>query len=485
MLKGKKIVLGITGSIAAYKACLIIRGLVKAGAEVQVVITPAGKEFITPITLSALTHKPVISEFFAQRDGTWNSHVDLGLWADAMLIAPCTASTLGKMANGIADNMLITTYLSMKAPVFIAPAMDLDMYKHPSTQENMKRLVSFGNHIIKPASGFLASGLEGKGRMEEPERIVAILEEKLGEAPSKMRGSSGEEEAWKNHALQESQEEQKAWQNHALQESQEEGMCGKKVLITAGPTYEKIDPVRFIGNYSSGKMGFALAEECARRGAEVTLVAGPVSLKCSEAIHRIDVESCEEMYQAATEAFKSSDAAILCAAVADFRPEQQAKEKIKREGPTPDPSQKGGEEANPKAPSKKRGSSGDSEDGGMTLRLVPNPDIAAALGKMKTEKQVMVGFALETNDEEVNAKKKLEKKNLDFIVLNSLQNKGTCFQSDENQISIISKEGQRDYEKKSKQEVARDIVEELERVIKAAGNPLPAGKDRGEQRENR
>ena len=277
-------------------------------------------------------------------------------------------------------------------------------------------------------------------------------------------------------------------------------MTGKKVLITAGPTYEKIDPVRFIGNYSSGKMGFALAEECARRGAEVTLVAGPVSLKCSEAIHRIDVESCEEMYQAATEAFKSSDAAILCAAVADFRPEQQAKEKIKREKTAPSlrrgnedeeeslplaPSKKGGEEADPKAPSKMRGSSGDSEDGGMTLRLVANPDIAAALGKMKTEKQVMVGFALETNDEEVNAKKKLEKKNLDFIVLNSLQNKGTCFQSDENQISIISKEGQRDYEKKSKQEVARDIVEELERVIKAAGNPLPAGKDRGEQRETR
>ena len=405
-LKGKKIVLGITGSIAAYKACLIIRGLIKAGAEVQVVITPAGKEFITPITLSALTHKPVISEFFAQKDGTWNSHVDLGLWADAMLIAPCTASTLGKMANGIADNMLITTYLSMKAPVFIAPAMDLDMYKHPSTQENMKRLVSFGNTIIEPASGFLASGLEGKGRMEEPERIVEILEESLTIAPSKMRGNSGLE--------------------------------GKKVLITAGPTYEKIDPVRFIGNYSSGKMGFALAEECAQRGAEVTLVAGPVSLKCSEAIHRIDVESCEEMYQAATEAFKESDAAILCAAVADFRPEQQAKEKIKR---------------------------GNEDEEGLTLRLVPNPDIAAALGKMKTEKQVLVGFALETNDEERNAKKKLEKKNLDFIVLNSLQHKGTCFQSDENQISIISKEGQRDYEKKSKLEVARDIVDEVEKVI--------------------
>ena len=436
MLKGKKIVLGITGSIAAYKACLIIRGLVKAGAEVQVVITPAGKEFITPITLSALTHKPVISEFFAQRDGTWNSHVDLGLWADAMLIAPCTASTLGKMANGIADNMLITTYLSMKAPVFIAPAMDLDMYKHPSTQENMQRLKGYGNIIIEPASGFLASGLEGKGRMEEPERIVAILEESLGEAPSKMRGSSCLEKAWQNHALQESLEAQKAWQNHAQQESPEGGMRGKKVLITAGPTYEKIDPVRFIGNYSSGKMGFALAEECAQRGAEVTLVAGPVSMECSEAIHRIDVESCEEMYQAATAAFKESDAAILCAAVADFRPATQATQKIKRE----------------------------KDD--LVLRLEPTHDIAAALGKMKTEKQVLVGFALETNDEEVNAKKKLEKKNLDFIVLNSLQNKGTCFQSDENQISIISKEGQRDYEKKSKQAVARDIVDEIEKRVK-------------------
>ena len=408
MLKGKKIVLGITGSIAAYKACLIIRGLVKAGAEVQVVITPAGKEFITPITLSALTHKPVISEFFAQRDGTWNSHVDLGLWADAMLIAPCTASTLGKMANGIADNMLITTYLSMKAPVFIAPAMDLDMYKHPSTQENMQRLVSFGNHIIEPASGFLASGLEGKGRMEEPERIVAILEESLSKQethPQPLPAGRGD-------------------------------LAGKKVLITAGPTYEKIDPVRFIGNYSSGKMGFALAEECAQRGAEVTLVAGPVSMECSQAIHRIDVESCEEMYQAATAAFKESDAAILCAAVADFRPATQATQKIKRE----------------------------KDD--LVLRLEPTHDIAAALGKMKTEKQVLVGFALETNDEEVNAKKKLEKKNLDFIVLNSLQNKGTCFQSDENQISIISKEGQRDYEKKSKQAVARDIVDEIEKRVK-------------------
>ena len=400
MLKGKKIVLGITGSIAAYKACLIIRGLIKAGAEVQVVITPSGKEFITPITLSTLTHKPVISEFFSQRDGTWNSHVDLGLWADAMLIAPCTASTLGKMANGIADNMLITTYLSMKAPVFIAPAMDLDMYQHPTTQQNMARLKSFGNQIIEPASGFLASGLEGKGRMEEPEKIVEFLDRSLSSTPSKTKGSSGELE-------------------------------GKRILITAGPTYEKIDPVRFIGNYSSGKMGFALAEECALRGAEVTLVAGPVSLSCSASIQRIDVESCEEMYQAATTVFKTSDAAILCAAVADFRPEQQATQKIKRE----------------------------KDD--LVLRLEPTHDIAAALGQMKRKDQVMVGFALETNDEETNAKKKLEKKNLDFIVLNSLQNKGTCFQSDENQISIISHEGQRDYEKKSKQAVASDIIDEL------------------------
>ena len=395
MLKGKKIVLGITGSIAAYKACYIIRGLIKAGAEVQVVITPAGKEFITPITLSALTQKPVVSEFFSQRDGTWNSHVSLGLWADAMLIAPCTASTLGKMANGIADNMLITTYLSMKAPVFIAPAMDLDMYQHPTTQQNMQRLLSFGNQIIEPQSGFLASGLEGKGRMEEPEQIVAYLDNYF----------------------------------------EPKDLKGKNVIITAGPTYEKIDPVRFIGNYSSGKMGFALAEECARRGAEVTLIAGPVSIQCSSQIHRIDVESCEQMYHAATENFLHADAAILCAAVADFRPEHIASEKIKRE----------------------------KDD--LVIRLKPTYDIAAQLGQMKQENQLLVGFALETNDEEANAHKKLEKKNLDFIVLNSLQHKGTCFQSDDNQISIISREGQQDYDKKSKQQVAKDIVDELSKRL--------------------
>lgn len=400
MLKGKKIVLGITGSIAAYKACLIIRELVRRGAEVQVVITPAGKEFITPITLSALTHKPVISEFFSQRDGTWHSHVDIGLWADAMLIAPCTASTLGKMAHGIADNMLITTYLSMKAPVFIAPAMDLDMYAHPSTQSNMQTLVSFGNHIIEPASGFLASGLEGKGRMEEPETIVNALDRFFDE-----------------------------------QQYADNPLHGKRILITAGPTYEKIDPVRFIGNYSSGKMGFAIAEECRKRGAVVTLVAGPVSLSCSNGIKRIDVESCKEMYDATTKAFVDSDIAILAAAVADFKPQTEALQKIKR---------------------------GESD---MTIKLCPTQDIAEALGKQKRNDQTIVAFALETNDEELNAKKKLEKKNADFIVLNSLRNEGTCFQTDNNQIEIISAKGKLSFQKKSKKEVAGDIVDALAETV--------------------
>ena len=398
MLEGKKIVLGITGSIAAYKACQIIRLLVKAGAEVQVVITPAGKEFITPITLSALTQEPVISDFFSQRDGTWHSHVALGLWADAMLIAPCTASTLGKMAHGVADNMLITTYLSMKAPVFIAPAMDLDMYAHPTTQQNLDILRSFGNQVIEPQSGFLASGLEGKGRMEEPEKIVDFLDSSLTTLPP--------------------------------------SLSGKKILITAGPTYEKIDPVRFIGNYSSGKMGFALAEECARRGAAVTLIAGPVSLPTpAPSIRRVDVESCEEMYQSAVQCFADCDAAILCAAVADFRPETTADQKIKREG----------------------------DD--LVIRLKPTHDIAAELGRMKTARQRLVGFALETNDEERNAQKKLEKKNLDFIVLNSLQNKGTCFRSDENQITILSRNNKKDFSKKPKSKVAQDIIDELEALL--------------------
>ena len=403
MLKGKKIVLGITGSIAAYKSCLIIRELIKSGAEVQVVITRAGKEFITPITLSALTHKPVVSEFFSQKDGTWNSHVDLGLWADAMVIAPCTAATLGKMANGVADNMLITTYLSMKAPVFIAPAMDLDMYKHPSTQKNIETLRSFGNHIIEPGSGFLASGLEGKGRMEEPENIVKALADFFStssESPSYI-----------------------------------EDLKDKKILITAGPTYEKIDPVRFIGNYSSGKMGFALAEECSRRGAKVVLVAGPVSLTCTENIQRVDVESCKEMYEAAVGEFPNCDAAILCAAVADFRPETIAEQKIKRVGDE------------------------------LLLKLKPTQDIAATIGAMKGEGQRIVAFALETNEEESNAQRKLEKKNADFIVLNSTRIPCTTFQADDNQITIINKEGKKSYAKKPKTEVARDIIDELVSIL--------------------
>lgn len=396
-MKGKKIVLGITGSIAAYKAAVLIRALVKKGAEVQVVITPAGKEFITPITLSALTSKPVISEFFSQRDGTWHSHVDLGLWADAMVIAPATASTIGKMANGIADNMLITTYLSMKAPVFVAPAMDLDMFAHPATQKNLEILRSYGNHIIEPGEGELASHLVGKGRMEEPEKIVEVLE---------------------------------AFFNR------EQDLKGKKVLITAGPTYEKIDPVRFIGNYSSGKMGYALAESCARRGAEVTLVSGPVQVKAQHpSIKVIKVESAHQMHEAAIEAFPTSDAAILCAAVADFTPEVKADQKIKRE----------------------------KED--LILKLVPTEDIAATLGKIKKENQCLIGFALETNNELANARHKLEKKNFDFIVLNSLQDAGAGFQCDTNKITIVDKEKATPYPLKTKTEVADDIIDRLANLL--------------------
>lgn len=393
MLRNKHIVLGITGSIAAYKACLIIRGLIKQGAEVQVVITPAGREFITPITLSTLTQKPVICDFFNHQDGTWNSHVDLGLWADAMLIAPATASTIGKMAHGVADNMLITTYLSMKAPVFIAPAMDLDMYAHPSTQENLQLLSKRGNHIIEPGTGFLASKLEGKGRMQEPEEIVRTLDEYF---------------------------------------SQSQELKGKRVLITAGPTYEKIDPVRFIGNYSSGKMGFALAEECARRGAEVELVSGPVSLQIHHpSVHRTNVESAEEMFHAATERFTQADIAILCAAVADFTATQVAGTKIKREG----------EE--------------------LVLHLSPTHDIAQCLGNMKRDGQIMIGFALETNDEEAHAKDKLKRKNLDFIVMNSLQDKGAGFRHDTNKVTIIDAQGKTEYPLKDKKEVAEDIVNRI------------------------
>jgi phosphopantothenoylcysteine decarboxylase/phosphopantothenate--cysteine ligase len=395
MLTGKKIVLGITGSIAAYKAVYLCRALIKKGAEVQIVITPAGKEFITPVTLSAVTQKPVVSEFFTANDGTWHSHVDLGLWADLMLIAPATAATVGKMANGIADNMLVTTYLSMKAPVFLAPAMDLDMYAHPATQQNLEKLKSYGNYIIEPGSGHLASNLEGKGRMEEPDTIVRIIE--------------GFFEKRKEFAT-------------------------KKIVITAGPTYEKIDPVRYISNYSSGKMGFALAEECASRGAEVVLISGPVKLKTVHPnIKRVNVESAEEMNQAATSYFPAANIGILCAAVADYRPAHYSEHKIKR----------------------KTGQL-------FSLELMPNPDIAAALGNMKKENQILMGFALETENELANAKEKLQKKNLDFIVLNSLKDAGAGFQGDTNKVTIMDTKGNvMSFDLKSKREVATDIVNVL------------------------
>lgn len=392
MLKNKKIVLGITGSIAAYKACTLIRLLIKQGAEVQVVITPAGKEFITPITLSALTHKPVISEFFNQKDGSWHSHVDLGLWADAMIIAPCTASTLGKMAHGIADNMLITTYLSMKAPVLVAPAMDLDMYAHISTQENLRLLSERGVTVIEPGCGFLASTLEGKGRMQEPEIIVEELVDFFAQKEGRLRG--------------------------------------KRILITAGPTYEKLDPVRFIGNYSSGKMGVALAKECLMQGADVELVLGPSSVKLQESprLHVTRVESAEQMYNAATQLFENCNAGIMCAAVADFTPIACAEQKIKREG----------EE--------------------LVLKLTPTKDIAAELGKMKTKEQRLCGFALETHNATEHAIEKLQRKNLDMIVMNSLQDEGAGFQCDTNKVTIISKEGLEPLPLDSKQNVAEKII---------------------------
>lgn len=399
-IAGKKIVLGITGSIAAYKAAYLCRALIKKGAEVQIVITPAGKEFITPVTLSTLSGKPVVSEFFTANSGTWNSHVDLGLWADLMLIAPATAATIGKMAHGIADNMLITTYLSMKAPVFIAPAMDLDMYAHPSTQENLNKLLSYGNRIIEPASGFLASKLEGKGRMEEPDRIVEYLEVYFRE---------GKE------------------------------LAKKKILITAGPTYENIDPVRYIGNYSSGKMGFALAEVCAEQGAEVILISGPTALREKHpAIERIDVVSADEMYDQTVRRFPEADAAVLCAAVADYRVKNRSEEKLKRK-----------------------------EGENLHLELEANRDIAAQLGRIKSEKQILVGFALETGNEVFNATEKLRRKKLDFIVLNSLNDPGAGFQTDTNQITLIERDGTcYKFPLKSKKEAARDIIQRLTQLLK-------------------
>lgn len=392
MLKGKKIVLGITGSIAAYKACTLIRLLIKQGAEVQVVITPAGKEFITPITLSALTHKPVVSDFFNQRDGSWHSHVDLGLWADAMLIAPCTASTIGKMAHGIADNMLITTYLSMKAPVLVAPAMDLDMYSHASTQENIQLLKQCGVTIVEPGSGFLASTLEGKGRMQEPDIIVEELKEFFARREGRLRG--------------------------------------QRILITAGPTYEKLDPVRFIGNYSSGKMGIALANECLAQGADVELVLGPCALELphSTLLHTTHVESAAEMYHAATSLFPACSAGIMCAAVADFTPNTCAEEKIKREGEQ------------------------------LVLHLNPTQDIAAAIGNMKTINQKLCGFALETHDAMSHAKGKLQRKHLDMIVMNSLQDAGAGFRVDTNKVTIITPDEVESLPLQSKADVAKEII---------------------------
>ena len=397
MLKGKNIVLGVTGSIAAYKAAVLVRLLVKEGATVQVVMTPSAKDFITPLTLSTLSGRPVMCDFFQSDNGAWNSHVELGLWADAMIVAPATASTLGKMANGVADNLLVTTYLSMKAPVFIAPAMDLDMYAHPSTQRNVEVLKSYGNHIIEATAGELASHLCGKGRLEEPEVIVGLLKDFF-------LGSKA--------------------------------LAGKKVLVTAGPTYEKIDPVRFIGNYSSGKMGFAIAEECAAQGADVTLIAGPVSMECKNpGIKRVDVESACEMYDAAMQAFPTCDVAVLSAAVADYRPAQCAPEKMKRTA----------------------------DD--MFIELTPNSDIAASLGAVKNKNQLLVGFALETNNAEENARLKLEKKNLDFIVLNSLKDKGAGFACDTNKVTIIDKLGKSDFPLKSKKDVAKDIVAHISKLL--------------------
>ena len=397
MLKGKHIVLGITGGIAAYKSVQLLRLLVKAGAEVQVVITPNGKEFITPVTLSALSGKPVISEFFTANTGEWHSHVDLGLWADAMVIAPATASTIGKMANGVADNMLVTTYLSAKAPVFVCPAMDLDMMAHPSTTRNLELLRSYGNHIIEAASGELASHLTGKGRMQEPEKIVALLDEFFDRAA-------------------------------------DNSLKGKKIVITAGPTYEAIDPVRFIGNHSTGKMGFAIADEAARRGADVTVVAGPVQVKATEpSVQTIPVTSAREMLEATQARATDADIVIFAAAVADYAPAEFHDTKIKRE-----------------------------EDGIDCIRLVKNPDIAATVASAKKSGQVMCGFALETDHEMEHASAKLERKHLDAIVLNSLRDKGAGFGTDTNKVTIVTSAG-KEYRSglKSKADVAADILDVL------------------------
>lgn len=395
-MKGKHIVVGVTGGIAAYKSATLVRLFVKSGAEVQVIMTPNAKEFITPVTLATLSGRPVISEFFTANTGQWNSHVDLGLWADVMVIAPATASTIGKMANGIADNMLVTSYLSTRAEVFIAPAMDFDMMKHPSTISNLDKLRRYGNHIIEAASGELASHLVGKGRMEEPENIFAVINDFFRTTQS---------------------------------------MKGKRLLITAGPTREKIDPVRFISNYSTGKMGMALADEASRRGAEVTVVAGPVEVipECSR-VKVIRVESAREMLEACSREFPVCDIAVLTAAVADYTVENPATRKIKREGHDI-----------------------------PQITFVKNPDIAATLGSIKRENQVLVGFALETDNERQNAIDKMTRKNLDMIVMNSLRTPGAGFATDTNEITIFTRNGQSSsYPLKSKKDVAADILDAID-----------------------
>lgn len=398
MLNGKHILLGVTGSIAAYKAANIVRLLVTQGADVKIVMTPLAKQFITPLTLATLAKNPIYVDFFNPENGEWNSHVSLGMWADAYLIAPATANTIGKMANGIADNLLLTSYLSAKCPVFVAPAMDLDMFAHPAVQKNIETLKSYGVHFIDAEDGELASGLVGKGRLAAPESIVACLD--------------------------------KFFDAH-------QSLAGKKIMVTAGPTYEKIDAVRFIGNYSSGKMGYAIAEECASRGAEVVLVSGPVSLKAKNpSIRMIKVESAHEMYEACNREFPQCNAAVLSAAVADFTPQNVSDTKIKR------------------------------KDNNLEICLKPTEDIAASLGKIK-ENRVLVGFALEKENELENAMGKLERKNFDFIVLNSMNDKGAGFNHDTNKITIINRSKEvKNFDLKSKLMVAKDIVDEIENLLK-------------------
>ncbi len=387
-------IVGVTGSIAAYKAAILVRLLVKSGAEVRVVMTPLAKSFITPLTMATLSKHPILVEFFDPENGAWNSHVSLGEWADGYIIAPATANTIAKMANGVADNLLLTTYLSARCPVFVAPAMDLDMYAHAATQANLDTLRQRGCEVIEPTSGELASGLEGKGRMEEPERILEALETYY----ARIQGP----------------------------------LSGRRFLVTAGPTVEAIDPVRYISNYSTGKMGYALAAELQRRGAAVTLVSGPTRLETPPGVDRVDVTTAEQMYEAAVQAFDQCDGAVMCAAVADYRPAQVADQKIKK-GET-----------------------------NWTLALEPTRDIARELGQRKGDR-LLVGFALETEQEQEHALEKLKKKNLDFIVLNSLANPGAGFGGDTNRITILDREGRlRDYALKSKKEVARDIVDYLE-----------------------